>query len=66
MLLISRVGDDIRCELSLPSLVAEDGRVERWEERIILPFFEMGYDAGELSEDNGGDIDVEITRRKRP
>lgn len=66
MLLISRVADEIRCELSLPSLVAEDGRVERWEERIILPPFDMGYDADDLPEDGDGDIDVEITRRKRP
>jgi hypothetical protein len=65
MLLIARVGDQIRCELSLPSIIADDGRVERWEERIILPPFDLGPVADELPEDDGGDIDMEIARRKR-
>jgi len=36
ILLIARIGADVRCELSLPAALGEDGRVEAWRERIIL------------------------------
>jgi hypothetical protein len=36
ILLIARIGDEVRCELSLPAVIGEDDRVEGWRERIIL------------------------------
>ena len=35
-LLVARDGDEVRCELSLPAGIGEDGRVDEWQERIIL------------------------------
>jgi hypothetical protein len=36
ILLVHRAKGEVRCELSLPSSMGTDGRVDRWEERIIL------------------------------
>jgi hypothetical protein len=36
ILLVHRAANEVRCELSLPSSMGADGRVDRWEERIIL------------------------------
>lgn len=36
ILLVHRAKTEVRCELSLPSSMGIDGRVDRWTERIIL------------------------------
>lgn len=68
VLLVHRTidGDDaeLRMELSLPSRIGEDGRIEHWPERIILPVIRLDGDPGGLrAVDPGPDIDVDVTRR---
>ena len=36
ILLVHRALDEVRCELSLPLSMGGDGRIEAWQERIIL------------------------------
>lgn len=60
-----RVGDRhfVRAELSLPAEMGDDGRVERWERRIILPEFIDGDERSLAEEpDLGPEFDVEIRR----
>jgi hypothetical protein len=44
VLLRNRVGDEVACELSLPSWIAKDGRVVDWGFRIILPSVQIAPD----------------------
>lgn len=55
---------EIRCELSSPVKINEDGRVDGWSERIILGSFPFGADR--VSTPNvpqTPDFDVEVKRR---
>src|SRR5947208_3653515 len=45
LLIAHQAGRGVRAELSLPLEIGEDGRIERWAERIILPPLEE--DGGE-------------------
>jgi hypothetical protein len=65
VLLVSRGSDEIRCELSLPNEIGEDGRVVNWDERIILPPVPIDNENEIIfSEEEGADdIVVEILRR---
>jgi hypothetical protein len=36
ILLIHRATDEVRCELSLPISIGEDGHIDAWRERILL------------------------------
>ncbi len=36
-LLLHQSTTEVRCELSLPSQISEDGRITSWQERIMLP-----------------------------
>lgn len=64
LLLIARDGDEIRCELSLPGAIEDDGRVESGIERIILPVFTIEPDTP-FEEDGAEEIDVQVQRRTR-
>jgi hypothetical protein len=64
VLLFSRCRDEIRCELSLPSKIGEDGRLENWDERIILPSIPIDIEVSpKFHEEEGADIVVEVSRR---
>jgi hypothetical protein len=66
-LLVYRGVQEIRSELSLAHEISDEGRVESWAERIILPVIglEPEPDSLDLPNDGGNDFDVEISRRKR-
>jgi hypothetical protein len=59
-------GRQVRCELSRPTSMSENERVDGWAERIILPCISFDNDAGRLPSEGapgGPVIDVEIRRR---
>jgi hypothetical protein len=67
ILLIARVENEVRCELSLPDSIGDDGRVEGWRERIILPPIRVDSvggppDSADLEATDV--IDIVITPRK--
>jgi len=63
LLLIARESDEVRCELSLPAAIGEDGRVESWSERIIL--VPVGGDGEPTIKpaDQEPEIEVSVSRR---
>lgn len=71
MLLVHRKGDYAFCEMKLPRLLDEDGRVAAWAERVIFPPINLGDEPGTkrrhdepLIEGGATEIDIDITRRK--
>lgn len=63
LLLISRGVGEVRCELSLPAAIGDDGRVESWWERVILAPVALDAEPAVMSADQEPDIVVEISRR---
>jgi len=66
LLLASTGINEIRCELSLPHYINEDGYVEEWAERIMLDPIPLGHEPvirGRV-EESSEDIIVPIARRK--
>ncbi|WP_199544568.1 hypothetical protein [Paraburkholderia kururiensis] len=63
LLLIHHAHNEIRCELSLPLDVGEDGRVNVWQERILLPSMPLDPEAVEIVPPTQPDIDVEVRRK---
>jgi hypothetical protein len=66
ILLIHRAKNEVRSELSLPAAIGDDGRIDSWSERIILPVIALdqgGPDDG--GADDEPNVDVEVSRRKR-
>jgi hypothetical protein len=63
-LLLHRADTEIRCELSLPSAMSADGRITRWQERIILSSTPLD-DATvvDRSAPQGPDLDIQVTRK---
>jgi hypothetical protein len=61
-LLIAATESEVRCELSLPSAIGFDGRIEKWKERIILEPVQLDPEPMETT-DAGPEIVVEVTRR---
>lgn len=62
-LLIHRAKNEVRCELSLPSSMGMDGRIDAWHERIILDAVPVDGDQMEIAVPQGPDIDVDVQRR---
>lgn len=62
-LLIARGVDEVRCELSLPKAIGDDGRVESWAERIVLASVSCDCDPVVMQADQGQDIVIEVSRR---
>ncbi len=65
ILLIHRATGEVRCEISLPISIGEDGHIDAWRERILLGPIPLD---GELAEavpapPSLPDIDVSIRRR---
>jgi len=63
LLLIARGVDEVRCELSLPAAIGDDGRVESWSERIILAPVGRDGEPTVSPADQEPDIVVEVSRR---
>lgn len=65
ILLAHRAQGEVRCELSLPTSMGVDGRVDGWRERIILKSIPTDPEALEIPapQPNQPDIDVDVKRR---
>lgn len=66
ILLVYRGQGEVRCELSLPTSMGPDGRVDGWRERIILRAFPTDPEMLEvipLSPPDQPDISVDVKRR---
>jgi hypothetical protein len=61
-LLLHRSDREIRSELSLPSAMSPDGRITRWQERIILSVIPLDTEI-EIQPPQGIDLDIEVTRK---
>jgi hypothetical protein len=62
-LLLHRAGVEIRRELSLPSQISADGRITRWQERIMLPSIPLDGVDVEIVTPHGPDLDIEVKRK---
>ena len=62
-----KASNEVRCELSCPAKMDEDGQINAWAERIILPSIPFGGDSVEVRSDvsKTPQIDVKIRRKKR-
>ncbi len=66
ILLVHRGQGEVRCELSLPTSMGPDGRVDGWQERIILGAIPTDPDIVEIvppSPPDQPDINVDVKRR---
>jgi hypothetical protein len=63
ILLIHRAKSEVRCELSLPSSMGADGRINAWHERIILDAIPVDGDPMEIVVPEVPDIEVNVQRR---
>ena len=62
-LLLHRAATELRCELSLPSQISSDGRITRWQERIILPSIPLDGAEIEIVTPEGADFDIDVKRK---
>ena len=62
-LLLHRAATEVRCELSLPSQISPDGRITRWQERIMLPSIPLDGAEIEIVAPEGADFDIEVKRK---
>lgn len=62
-LLLHRAQSEIRCELSLPSAMSSDGRITRWQERIILSPIPLDEASIDIAVPQGPDIEIEVRRK---
>jgi len=63
LLLIHRVSAEVRCELSLPFSMGADGRIDGWQERIILGSVPLDGDLVEIVPPPQPDITIDVKRR---
>ena len=47
ILLIHRASNEVRCELSLPISIGDDGHIDAWSERILLGSIPLDGHLGE-------------------
>ena len=62
-LLLHRTAGEIRCELSLPLEMSVDGRITRWQERIILTATPLDGETVEIVAPQGPDLDIAVKRK---
>ena len=62
-LLLHRAGNEIRCELSLPSAMSPDGRITRWQERIIISAIPLDDAEIEMQAPQGPDLEIDVKRK---
>lgn len=63
ILLVHRAQDEVRCELSLPTSMGADGRVDGWRERIILGAIPTDPEILKITPPPQPDISVDVKRR---
>lgn len=66
LFLVHHAQGEIRCELSLPLDVSDDGRVSVWQERILLPSMPLdpqSVDIAPIVPPSQPDIDVAVRRK---
>jgi hypothetical protein len=64
VLLRRRIGDKLYAELSLPSTLRKDNRVEEWAERNVIEPISMQTSPTPTEETETEEIDVPVRRRK--
>lgn len=62
-LLLHRSANEIRCELSLPSAMSPDGRITRWQERILISAIPLDGEEIEVETPQGPDLDIDVKRK---
>lgn len=63
-LLRRRIGDFVMSEISVPETIGEDGRIEEWSLRLILPPISLNPQSGDELPDRGEEITVDVRRRQ--
>jgi hypothetical protein len=63
LLLFHFAKNEIRCELSLPTEIGNDGRIKGWKERIILAPISLDEPPIEIRPIESQDIEIEIKRK---
>jgi len=63
ILLIHRAQNEVRCELSLPSSIGQDGHIDGWRERILLSSIPLDGDLVEIVSPTQPDITIDVRRR---
>jgi len=63
ILLIHRARDELRCELSLPFSIGSGGRIDGWQERILLGSVGLDPELKDIVPPPQPDITVEVKRR---
>lgn len=63
LLLVYRAENELRCELSLPDQISDEGRINGWRERIILNPIPLDGEPMEVTPPSQPDLDIQIKRR---
>ncbi len=63
VLLVHRTADEVRCELSLPSSITVDGRIDGWTERILLGPIPLDGEPVDVLPPHQPDIIIDVRRR---
>ncbi|HEV2619230.1 MAG TPA: hypothetical protein VGU23_04755 [Acidobacteriaceae bacterium] len=62
-LLLHRSSEELRSELSLPLEISSDGRITRWQERIVLSAIPLDGESIEIFGPQGPDLDIHVKRK---
>lgn len=62
-LLFHRATSEVRCELSLPSSIRTDGKIDAWRERILLGSIPLDSDFVEVAPAALPDITIDVKRK---
>jgi hypothetical protein len=63
-LLLHRAATEVRSELSLPCQISADGRINCWQERIMLPSIPLDDADVEIVVPEGADLNIDVKRKK--
>lgn len=63
ILLVYRTATEVRCELSLPTSISDDGQIDGWNERILIGSIPFGDDGPEVVPPPQPDITIPVLRR---
>jgi hypothetical protein len=63
ILLVYRTVAEVRCELSLPTSISDDGHIDGWRERILLASIPFDDDSVAVAPPQQSDITIPVVRR---